>query len=299
VFARASSASRITAAGGLAAVAAATPAFDCDPATGHVRGLRLEGAATRLNTVAAAPTAAENVAVAAQAYTLSFFGPGSVTLSGAHAATVNGAGPFPARTAYTFTPSAGTLALTPSGPVQHLQLEAGSFPTSAILGEGAATVRAVDMLTAPLSGMDFNPAEGTLYVAGRTAAGAPTGASTQAVAQIDDGANANRILVDRNSARQMRCICMAAGVATAAIVLPVVENDTDFRLTFSWKANAFAAALDAGAEITDASGPIPSGLTAMRLGASLNGNLPWHGTLKHLALFPRALSAAARRAIAL
>jgi hypothetical protein len=274
------------------------PRFDYD-AGGDMRGLLLEGAATRLNTIAAAPTAPENVAVTAQAYTLSFYGTGSVALSGAHAATVAGAGALPVRRSYTFTPTAGTLTLTPTGTVQHLQVETGPVATSPILGDGSQVARAADMATAALSGIEWNAAEGAVFVAARTAPGVPGGSATQAVLQIDDGTNNNRILVDRNSSRQMRCIAISGGAAVAALVPGAVADATDFRLTFSWRANEFLAALNAGTDVTDMAGAVPSGLTTARLGASLSGALPWFGAIKHLALFPRALTAAQRQAMAL
>jgi hypothetical protein len=54
----------------------------------------------------------QSVIVTAVAHTLSFYGTGSVALTGAHTATVNGIGAYPARTTLTFTPSVGSLTLT-------------------------------------------------------------------------------------------------------------------------------------------------------------------------------------------
>ena len=124
------------------------PAYKHDPVTGAPLGLSVEGSAVRLNTIAAAPTAAENVTVSAVQHTISFYGTGTMILSGAHSATVVGDGAFPTRTEYTFTATAGTLTLTPSGDIQHLQLETGAKATSPIIGnEGSQATRDADIVT--------------------------------------------------------------------------------------------------------------------------------------------------------
>lgn len=71
------------------------------------------------------------IAVTAQVYTLSFYGTGTVTLSGAFSGSLVGTGTNN-RVSLTFTPTAGNLTLTVSGSVIDWQLEAGSNATSYI-----------------------------------------------------------------------------------------------------------------------------------------------------------------------
>ncbi|ANM10395.1 MULTISPECIES: hypothetical protein [unclassified Rhizobium] len=78
--------------------------------------------------VGTATLATQNVAVKNVPYTLSFFGTGSVTLSGAFAGVLNGTG-VGNRVTLTFTPAAGTLTLTVAGSVTNAQLETGSVAT--------------------------------------------------------------------------------------------------------------------------------------------------------------------------
>ncbi|MBY3382203.1 hypothetical protein [Rhizobium laguerreae] len=78
--------------------------------------------------VGTATLATQNVAVKAVQYTLSFFGTGSVTLSGAFAGVLNGTG-VGNRVTLTFTPAAGTLTLTVAGSVTNAQLETGATAT--------------------------------------------------------------------------------------------------------------------------------------------------------------------------
>lgn len=86
----------------------------------------------RTNLVYPSATATTQVrAVTAVAHTLSFYGTGTVTLSGAFSGSLVGTG-VNNRVSLTFTPTAGNLTLTVSGTVTDWQLEAGSNATSYI-----------------------------------------------------------------------------------------------------------------------------------------------------------------------
>lgn len=85
-------------------------------------------------------------AVTAQAYTISFYGTGSVVLSGAFVGTLNGTGANN-RVSLTFTPTAGNLTLTVSGSVTNWQLEAGSNATSLIKTISGSVTRNADLIT--------------------------------------------------------------------------------------------------------------------------------------------------------
>lgn len=85
-------------------------------------------------------------AVTAQIYTLSFYGSGSVVLSGAYSGTLNGTATNN-RVSLTFTPTAGNLTLTVSGTVTNWQLEAGSNATSVIKTVLGSVTRNTDVIT--------------------------------------------------------------------------------------------------------------------------------------------------------
>jgi hypothetical protein len=124
-------------------VAADVPALQRDPATG-LWGYLHEPAATNLYLNSATP-ATQTIAVTAQQYTLSFYGTGTLTLSGASTAgPLVGTGAEPNRVSLTFTPSAGNLTLTLSGSISRPQLETGPVATSPIITAGSAVTRAVD-----------------------------------------------------------------------------------------------------------------------------------------------------------
>jgi hypothetical protein len=140
------------------------PRFDHNPATGESLGLLIEEARTNL-LLNSETLATQSVTVTAAAHTLSFYGTGTVTLSGTHSATVVGTGAFPTRTTLTFTPTSGSLTVTVSGTVQYAQVELGAFATSWISTAGATATRNADV--AQITGTNFSrwysQSAGTLF----------------------------------------------------------------------------------------------------------------------------------------
>lgn len=141
------------------------PRFDHDPTTGESLGLLIEEGRTNL-LLNSETLVTQSVTVTAVAHTLSFYGNGTVTLSGTHSATVVGTGGYPTRTTLTFTPTAGSLTVVVSGTVQYAQLEAGAFPTSYIPTSGSTVPRAAD--DASITGSNFsrwyNQSEGSTLI---------------------------------------------------------------------------------------------------------------------------------------
>ena len=116
-------------------------------------GLQLESAAAIQLLHGTDSFATQTETVTAQAYTLQFRGTGSIALTGAHTATLNGTGANDL-VSLTFTPSAGTLTLTPSGTVDYPQLEVGSIPTSYIPNTAASGTVTRTAETLSIAGAD-------------------------------------------------------------------------------------------------------------------------------------------------
>jgi hypothetical protein len=167
VTTRASEATYWDAFGALRTAPANTLRIDHDPLTGERLGYLIESPATNMllnSLIDGTSLTTQNVTVAATQHCISFYGTGTITLSGAHSATLVGSGVFPARTHLAFTPSAGTLTVTVSGEVNRAQLETGvTSPTSYIPTAGAAATRAADkpVITGAAFSNFFNAEEGT------------------------------------------------------------------------------------------------------------------------------------------
>lgn len=145
------------------------PRFDYDPITLACKGLLIEESRTNLllnSLINGTILSTQIVTTSATPYTLSFYGTGTITLTGSAIATVTGTGVYPSRKTYTFTPTVGALTCTVTGSVQYAQLEAGSFATSFIPTAATALTRNADVAT--MTGTNFsdwyNASQGTLEV---------------------------------------------------------------------------------------------------------------------------------------
>lgn len=129
----------IDATGTLQTAASNVPRRDWSTGVGR---LGLNNAATN-RLLNSATLSTQNVTTTAQAYTLSFFGTGTVTRSGTSSGATTGTGAS-ARTTVTFTPTAGTLTLTVSGTVTNAQIEAQSFASPYIPTTSSAVTRPIE-----------------------------------------------------------------------------------------------------------------------------------------------------------
>ncbi|SMP00072.1 hypothetical protein SAMN06265173_1702 [Thalassovita litoralis] len=144
-YERASTATYVDASGTLRTAAVDEPRYDYDPETGRARGLLIEESSTN-NVLNMLAPSTQSVTVAAQPYTLSFYGTGSITLSGAATGSLSGTG-VADLVSLTYTPSAGSLTLTISGDVRMVNNEPGLIPTSRIITTVSPATRAADVLT--------------------------------------------------------------------------------------------------------------------------------------------------------
>lgn len=135
-------------------------------------------------------------AVTAQAYTLSFYGTGSVILSGAYSGTLNGTGANN-RVYLTFTPTAGNLTLTVSGYVTNWQLEAGSNVTSYIPTVNGSVTRNADIISKSEISSLIGQTEGTMYWEGFLI----RNSSTERLIAISNSSLSNRAVLNINNNR--------------------------------------------------------------------------------------------------
>lgn len=122
------------------------PRFNYNPDTTNFEGVLIETASTNLVLNSTALSTQTVTVTSGVQYTCSFYGTGTITLSGAHAAVMTGTGAFKL-TQLTFTTSTTSLTLTVAGTVSHGQLELGTKATSRIITTGSSVTRAADVIT--------------------------------------------------------------------------------------------------------------------------------------------------------
>lgn len=104
-------------------------------------------------------------AVTAVAHTLSFYGTGLISLSGAFSGSLAGTSTNN-KVSLTFTPTAGNLTLTVSGSVTNWQLEAGSNATSYIPTTTGSVTRNADVISNTNVSTLIGQTEGTILIKG-------------------------------------------------------------------------------------------------------------------------------------
>jgi hypothetical protein len=261
--------------------------FDHNPTTGESLGLLVEEQRTNL-LLNSATLSTQSVTVAAVAHTLSFYGTGTVTLSGVSTAgPAVGSGAYPTRTTLTFTPTAGSLTLTVTGSVTSAQLEAGAFPTSYIPTTTATVTRSADV--ASITGANFsswyNADQGTFAFDAKS-----IGAGGAGVIGIGAGTGA----LYKGYTGVTRNMEWWNGTSVMS-----TSNSIDWSVQAKG-AGAYASAeraisLNGGAVTTSATG-LPNG-NSMRVGATYNGSGSLNGTVNRITYWPTRLADGTLRTI--
>lgn len=284
----------VDATGVLRVQASNTPRLTFDPVTGAGNGLSVFQARTNLflnSLVNGTSLATQSVTLGAGDHRLSFFGTGTVAITGTASSTLVGAGEYPSRSGLTFTATAGSVTFTVSGTVQFANLTTGTsdspfIPTAASAVTGPADVAS---LTGTNFSKWFNPVEGTFVVVSNASMDAPTArhifVSNEALTSfftITNGAV---------TPAQRRFDAVDAGVAQAQRVYGEAVGPGLRSFAASYKANDFAASMSGGALLTDTLGTVPV-VDHMGIGCnSLVNAEHLNGTISRILYFPRALPA--------
>ena len=166
----------------------------------------------------------QTITTTAVANTLSFYGTGTITLSGTFAGTLVGTGASN-RVNLTFTPTAGSLVLTVSGSCTNGQLEIGSYATSYIPTTTSTVTRNQDL--ASVSGVSslIGQTEGVLFVESAALAND----LTSRVITISDGSTNNRIMLYYNTTSNLITVSMVSGGTTIiAGISYTLTDETQF-----------------------------------------------------------------------
>jgi hypothetical protein len=285
-FTRTSVGTYFDSAGVMQTAAANAPRWDYDPVTLALRGLLVEEPRTNL-LLNSASLGTQSATVTAAATTLSFYGTGTVTLSGASTAgPLTGTGAFPQRVSLTFTPTAGSLTLTVTGSVLNAQLETGAFRTSWIPTTGSTVQRTLDTPVYVAAPLDAN--NGTLV--------AEVSLPQIFVANVEFATMDNGAVTDVMTVRQ-------AGAGTAGTVTVWVANAqiltlnspttvvlgvNKVGLTYARGApNAVTLATNGGAVVSGAPASLP---TPTRLTFGTGRNSPVNGHVRRVGYWTTVLA---------
>lgn len=273
-------ATRVNSSGYIETVNADLPRFNYNPTTLICNGLLIEESRTNIllnSLINGTILSTQIVTTSAVAYTLSFYGTGTITLSGSAVAVVTGAGIYPSRKTYTFTPTAGALTCTVTGSVQYAQLEVGSFATSFIPTAGVAVLRNGDAVA--MTGTNFsnwyNATQGTFAMTWNT----PSSLIDCVPFTTNDGTDNNRIGCDATATGFGRIIVTDTGSTQA---FGGTGGMTAGKNTFcvGYKANDFGISKNGGSATTDTSGTVPT-VTQLQIGRRLT-SLYINGTVAKL-----------------
>lgn len=280
---RASIATRVNEVGLIEQVANNVMREDFDPVTGECLGLLVEGQRTNYFLNSSTP-ATQSFTVTAQAYSLSFYGTGTITLSGTHSATVAGNSDG-TRKSYTFTPTAGTLTATLSGTINYPQLEAGSYSSSYIPTSSTSVTRSADLLTVATSAFPFNSAEGTLYIHGRTLQ--PNNLSMSSFGASLHAGSASQFI----SALAFGWNSAYGGYGQVPTGVSMQSTGysagTFYKNAVGYKSGDYASVIGGGTASTSTVSGVPT-ITTLGIGSRVNTFI--NGHIKHIAYFPRRVS---------
>jgi hypothetical protein len=248
-------------------------------------GLLIEESRTNLVFPSATLTT-QTRTVTAVSHTLSFYGTGTVVLSGVAVATVTGTGAYPTRTTLTFTPTAGSLIMTVTGSVTEAQLEAGAFPTSYIPTVAASVVRSADLCTISGAGFTtiYNEPEHSLFVeaTGMSHVGFPSYLSFDNSLSAEQSALAGYPLSNR-----VICTEVDGGTTVASVQLALTLNQNN-KMAGAMKLNSFQVSLNGTLGTEDTSGTMATA-TSFKIGRSW-GSVVLSGTYKQVKVFKKRLS---------
>jgi hypothetical protein len=296
---RAGDSTRTNSSGVIELVPANTSRIDYDPVTLACKGLLIEPGRTNsfLNSLIDGTNLSTQTLSLNSQYTLSFYGTGSIAISGGYTGTLTGTGAYPTRVYLNFS-AVGSTTFTVTGTVQYAQLEASNAlsnfaknPTSFIPTAGTANTRNTDVVTVDNLTPWFNSVEGTI-VAQASTYDSHTAGNPRAVCDLGSGASTNRFL--------LRYPNTSIGVAPRAVMNGTSTFNTGYGTTSSLntpikQAMAYKSANSAstlqgyGSVVTETTAFASFVPTKLYLGTG-NTSIPLAGHIQQLAYYRQRLT---------
>jgi hypothetical protein len=269
------------------------PAFDHDPVTGESLGLGVWESSINL-LLNSETLSTQSVTTAATTYTLSYYGTGSIALSGTYTGTLASAGASPVRSILTFTATAGTLTLTVTGTCKYANLEAKVTPTPWIPTAGSAVTRAAE--NASVSGSKFSSwyrqDEGTFLVGWHIPDTTSASDSVHQIFRVTKTGTAEQIAarMGYSGTRKIRALAQDVSSVFQYAVDSTTNTNTGGAFAFGFNTlNNFNMSSDGASVLSDTSGNMSgTAINVLQLGS--NGANYLNGSLKFFYFIPKLLT---------
>jgi hypothetical protein len=258
---RATTATRVNSAGLIESVAINVPRLDYT--LGSCPSILVEPLRTNLVFPSATLTT-QTRTVTAVANTLSFYGTGTIVLTGAHTATLTGTGANN-RVSLTFTPIAGSLILTVTGTVTNAQLEVGSNASSYIPTTTATVTRNADVISKTGISSLIGQTQGTLYAEVNLTTQTESGLFRR-IMMISNGDESTSTYLRITSSNNIAFVSFN-GTAQCVINSLSSFNGT-IKVAAAYKENDFVFYINGVSQGSDNSGTIPATRSILRIGNS-------------------------------
>ena len=179
---------------------------------------------SRINSLLNSATlSTQSVTTTAVPYSLSFYGTGTIVLSGSVTGTFVGSG-VSNRSKFTFTPTAGTLTLTVSGTCTNAQLEVGSYATSYIVTTTSARTRSGYTASETTASSSIGQTQGVMFV---ESAALFDDLATRHIS-ISNGTTTNRLSLLYSNVSNRISATINAGGGTVATLNYDIADTTQF-----------------------------------------------------------------------
>ena len=248
---RATSATRVNSAGLIENVGANIARLDYT--NGSCPSILVEPQRTNLVFPSATATT-QTRTVTATAHTLSFYGTGTVTLSGVATSTLVGTG-INNKVSLTFTPTAGSLILTVSGSVINWQLEVGSNATSHIPTTTATVTRNADVISKTGISSLIGQTEGTLFIDFNYK---KTTDVYRRVFAISNNTSNNLISINLTQTGSLEVYIINGGVTQVAFPSNILTANTRYKIAVGYVANNVVLYINGTLRNTDLTCTIPT-----------------------------------------
>ena len=282
VVSRGTTATRVNSAGLIESVAINVPRLDYTG--GGCPSILVEPLRTNLVFPSATLTT-QTRTVTAVAHTLSFYGTGTIVLSGVHIATLTGTGANN-RVTLTFTPTAGSLILTVAGTVTNAQLEAGSNATSYIPTVASTVTRNADVISKTGISSLIGQTEGTLFVEINI-----TTFNNGVFFSINDGTSGNRIQMYKFTDNKIYCDRISATQSVTTSINSSALSVGTYKVAFAYQSgNSYLYINGAQVGATSAATFTFGSIGKVNIGSRFDDTSTFNDRIKSAILFPTRLS---------